>query len=93
MSDNNISNNPVQTVVAVSTKSVGISLLLTFIFGSVGMFYSTVMGAIIMLVIEVIVGISTLGLGLLITHPICMIWGALAANSYNNKLMSGSINL
>lgn len=88
---NTESNNSVQTVVTVSPKSVGISLLLTFLFGSVGMFYSTVLGAIIMLIVEVVVGTLTLGLGLIVTHPICMIWAALAAKSYNDKLMNGSL--
>lgn len=81
----------VQTVVTVSTKNVGVSLILTFLFGSLGMFYSTIIGAIIMLVIEGIVGFATLGFGLLVTHPICMIWGALAAKSYNKKLLQGTV--
>lgn len=79
----------VQTVVMVSPKSVGISLILTFLFGSIGMFYSTIMGAIIMLVVEVIVAFVTLGFGLIITHIVCMIWGAMAVKSYNSKLLEG----
>ena len=81
----------VQTVVTVSTKNVGVSLILTFLFGSLGMFYSTIIGAIIMLVIEAIVGFLTVGFGLLVTHPICMIWGAVAANRYNKKLLQGNV--
>jgi len=63
-------------------------LLLTALFGSLGMFYLTVFGTIIMLIVEAIVGFITLGVGLLITHPICMIWGAIAAKKYNDKLLS-----
>jgi hypothetical protein len=81
---------PVQKVVAVSTKNMGLSLLLTFIFGSIGMLYSTILGAIIMFIIEIIVGFFTLGFGLLITHPICMIWGAMAVKSYNKKLLTST---
>ena len=77
----------VQTVVTIPTKNVGLSLILTFLFGSLGMLYSTIIGAIIMLIIEAIVGFVTIGFGLLITHPICMIWGAIAVNSYNKKLL------
>ncbi|SFD38851.1 hypothetical protein SAMN05428981_101171 [Bacillus sp. OV194] len=76
------------TVVVASTKSVGLSLVLTFLFGSLGMFYSTITGAIIMLIIEGVVGVLTLGFGLLITHPICMIWGAFAAHNYNKRLLN-----
>lgn len=79
----------VQTVITIPTKSVGISLLLTALFGSLGLFYSTVIGAIIMIVVEGIVGIATLGIGFLVTHPICMIWGAIAVSNYNKKLLQG----
>ncbi|BBB90073.1 MAG TPA: hypothetical protein PKA28_07090 [Methylomusa anaerophila] len=91
MSDVNPDTNTVKTIVALSPKNMGLSLMLTFLFGSIGMFYSTVMGAIIMLVVEVVVGIVTFGFGLLVTHPVCMIWGALAVKSYNNKLLSGEL--
>lgn len=75
-----------QTVIAIAPKSIGVSLILTFLFGSIGMLYSTVIGAVIMMVIELFVAIFTLGLGLIITHPICMVWGAIAASNYNKKL-------
>lgn len=78
-----------ETLVLMPTKSVGVSLILTFLFGSLGMFYSTIAGAIIMIIAELIIGFFTLGIGLLITHPICMIWGAIAAHRYNQKLLRG----
>jgi hypothetical protein len=72
-------------VVMVSQqKSVGVALLLTFFFGPLGMFYSTVPGAIIMLIVSFVLAIFTLGLSIVITWPICMIWGAVAAASSNN---------
>ncbi|WP_018674549.1 hypothetical protein [Riemerella columbina] len=80
------SNKSEKVIVVTPTKSVGISLLLTFFFGPIGMLYSTVSGAIIMFIISCIVGIFTLGVGLFITWPICMIWGAIAANNYNKKI-------
>ena len=80
----------VKTVVAISTKSTGISLLLTFLFGSVGMLYSTITGAIIMMVVELVVGFMTFGIGLIFTHLICMVWGVMAVKSYNNKLLAGT---
>lgn len=72
----------------VQFKSMGISILLTVLFGPIGMFYSTIVGAIVMIIISAIVGFVTLGLGLLVTWPICVIWGALAVKSYNKKLAS-----
>lgn len=79
-----------QTVVVTSTKSMGISILLTFLFGPLGMLYSTIIGAVVMAVISVIAGVVSLGLGLLITWPICVIWGAIATSSYNKKLLSAA---
>jgi len=53
------------------------------------MLYSTILGGVIMGLISLIVGIVTLGVGLLITWPICVIWAGVAAYSYNNKLLTG----
>ena len=75
-----------QIVVVTATKSVGISLILTFLFGPLGMLYSTVVGGLVMMVVSLAVGVCTAGIGLLLTWPICIIWGALAVTSYNAKL-------
>lgn len=84
-------NENVNVVVTKSPKSMGISIALTLFFGPLGMFYSTIAGAIIMIIIDVIVGIFTLGFGLLLTWPIQVIWAAIATSSYNKKLMRGNI--
>ncbi len=84
-------NENVNVVVTRSPKSVGISIALTLFFGPLGMFYSTIIGAIIMSIISIIVGIFTMGIGLLVIWPINVIWAAIATNSYNKKLMSGNI--
>jgi len=77
----------VKPVVSVSPKSVGIAIILTVLFGPLGMFYSTVAGAIIMMVVSVVAAVLTVGIGLLVTWPICIVWGAVSANSYNKKLL------
>jgi hypothetical protein len=76
-------------VVVAPTKSIGISIILTFLFGPLGMFYSTIVGGAIMLVLSLVIAFVTLGFGLLITWPICVIWGALATKSYNDRLLAG----
>jgi len=89
-------DRPPRVVVVAPTKSVGISLILTFFFGPLGMFYSTVPGGLIMMVVNapiVIFGLCSGGVGLLLlvfTQPICMVWGAMAASSYNRKLSRGT---
>jgi hypothetical protein len=74
-----------QTII-IKNKSVGVALLLTFLFGPLGMFYSTVTGAIVMLIVTVIAVIFTLGIGCIITWPICMIWAAIAASNHNKVI-------
>ena len=64
-------------------KSVVLSLVLTFFLGPFGMLYSTVAGALIMLVLYVGLEIITLGWAIAVLHPIAMIWGAVAADRSN----------
>jgi len=70
-------------VVVRAPKSVGIAILLSVFFGPLGMLYSTVPGALIMLAVSVFLGFITAGISVFITWPICVIWGALAVDSYN----------
>lgn len=79
-----------QKIVVTSTKSMGISIILTVLFGPIGLFYSTIVGGIVMLLINLVVGFLTAGIGLLITWPICIIWGAVAVKSYNESARSGA---
>jgi hypothetical protein len=79
-----------QLVVVSPTKSMGVSIILTILFGPLGMFYSTVSGALIMIVVSFAVSVLTFGLGLLLTWPISIIWGAAATSSYNKKLIAGA---
>ena len=81
------SEKNVNVVITYSPKSLGIALLLTFIFGPIGMLYATIWGGFIMLLINLVIGIPTFGLGLIFTWPIQLIWVTLAVRSYNKKLM------
>lgn len=78
--------NQKQTVVVKTEKSMGITILLTILFGPLGMFYSTVTGAIVMIIVSGLVGVFTLGLGLIVTWPVCIIWAAISTNNYNKNL-------
>jgi hypothetical protein len=84
-----MANEQPQRVVITSTKSMGVAIILTVLFGPLGMLYSTILGGVIMCVISLIVGIVTLGFGLLLTWPICIIWAAVATSSFNKKLLQG----
>jgi len=75
---------PVEVIIRTQ-KSAGVAFLLSFFFGPLGMLYATVPGALIMMVVTPIVAILTVGLGLFVTQPICIIWAVLAVNSMNKK--------
>ncbi|MCE5257848.1 MAG: hypothetical protein LLG44_02175 [Chloroflexi bacterium] len=68
---------------ARSHKSVFLALVLTLLFGPLGMFYATVKGAIIMLIASLIVGVASSGVGLIFTQIVCVIWGMVAADAHN----------
>jgi predicted RND superfamily exporter protein len=65
-------------------KSVGAAVLLAILFGPLGMLYATVPGALVMIVISLVLGIATAGFSVLIVWPVCIIWAAIAAQSYND---------
>ena len=76
-----------QTIVVHAGKSAWLAAVLTFFFGPLGMFYSTVWGAIIMFILYIIVGVITVGFGLIVLHPIAIIWAAIAASNSSKKLI------
>lgn len=91
MDQQNGNNSRPQVVIAKSPKSVGLSLILTIVFGPLGMLYANVVHGIIMIVLAAIIGVVTFGLGALITWPVSVIWGFLDVKSYNKKLMAGKV--
>ncbi|ASQ90011.1 hypothetical protein CHL67_02895 [Prosthecochloris sp. GSB1] len=85
-----MSNPSMNAVVVVPTKSMGAGILLSFLFGPLGMLYATIPGALIMMAVSFIVGFMTMGFGALLLWPVCMIWTALAVKSHNEKLLAGT---
>ena len=69
---------------AATPKSVGVAFLLTFLFGPLGMFYATVSGAWIMLAVSVVGALLTVGVSLVITWPLCIVWACVAASNSNS---------
>jgi hypothetical protein len=67
-------------VIYVKTeKSVGIAIILTVLLGPLGVFYSSVLGGVVLSLLTLIIGVATLGYGLFIMWPVCIIVGAVAA--------------
>jgi len=59
--------------------NVAVAVIATMLMGPFGMFYSTKAGAIVMIVLTVLVALPTLGFGVVLTLPLCVLWAALAA--------------
>lgn len=93
MADNNQNQNqapyqPQQTIIVVGQndkKSTVLAFFLTFFFGPLGLFYASITGGIVMLILDVFVAFYTFGFGLFFTNIICVIWAMSAVNKYNKK--------
>lgn len=79
---------PRSVVVVVERKSVALAFILTLLFGPLGMLYSTVLGALVMLVIAAVVGGITFGVGLFVVWPICILWGCVAAAGSSRRVIA-----
>jgi hypothetical protein len=75
-----------QPMQPMQEKSMAASILLSFFFGPFGMFYSTIPGALVMLFAGGAFDLLTMGIGVLLTWPGCILWSTLATNSHNNKV-------
>lgn len=79
----------IHNYILVPPKSVGLAIILSFLFGPLGMLYVTVNGAVVMFLVNLVIGLMTFGFGLFLTWPICVVWAVVAANSHNAQLTHG----
>jgi hypothetical protein len=85
-------------IVTKQTKSTGVAVLLTCLFGGIGLFYASIVGGIIMtLFFPVIVfflfftGHFIASIGLACSYYIiCIIWSIVSVASYNRKIQTES---
>lgn len=70
------------------TKSLLVAILLTVFLGPIGLFYASVVGALIMLVITALIGFLTFGFGLFVPYVICIVWPVIAVNSHNKTILN-----
>lgn len=80
--------NTMVPVTVPAERSVGLAVLLALLFGPAGMFYSTVLGALVMLFVSVLPAILTVGISLFVTQPLCALWAGLAAADENKKRLA-----
>ena len=77
------------TKIIIQSKSMAVGIVLALLFGPMGLFYSTVPGAILMLVLSIPIMLLSLGFGLIIILPVCAGWAAIAISNHNKKLVGG----
>lgn len=83
-------------IVTKSTKSIGIGMILLLIFGPFGMFYATIFGTLIMLLMLIPLTIICLAIPIFIFilvpfyYLICAIWLMFSINSYNKRILKNS---
>ncbi|MDO5628349.1 MAG: hypothetical protein Q4G43_08525 [Mobilicoccus sp.] len=81
-----MTSSPTRPMVdAAPRKSLLLSALLTFFLGPFGMFYTTWLGTIVMIVLSVPLLLLTMGAAWAGIVPIAMIWGVWAGHRYNER--------
>jgi hypothetical protein len=63
-------------------KSTGLAVVLTVLFGPLGLFYASVVGGAVLTAITVV----TLGVGIFLTWPAAIVWSIIAVNSHNRAI-------
>jgi len=80
-----------KVIVNAPMKSEGVSIVLTILFGGLGLLYSTIKGGIIMTIVEIInlfLCFIIIGLFFLpIIHIISVVWGLKAVRASNMEIM------
>lgn len=69
-------------------KSVVLALVLTFLFGPLGLFYVTVPGAVALILLAAIGVVPTLGFVLIFVWPASMAWAAIAASGKHKAFLA-----
>ncbi|MBL8963788.1 MAG: hypothetical protein KF787_10490 [Phycisphaeraceae bacterium] len=80
-------SDPLSRAIVIERKSVGLAFLLAVVFGPLGMLYTTVAGAIVMLIVTAVVGALTAGVGLLVTWPACVLWACVSAARSQRRMV------
>lgn len=80
-----------QMIITQAPKSMGLALILTFLFGPLGLLYANVRDGLIMICISIAVAFLTLGFGLIFVWIGSMVWAYMDVEKYNKALMSGQM--
>ena len=81
-----------QQAVITPQKSLVLALVLAILFGPFGLFYATVPGAMIALIIGIALAVFTFGIGIFLVWPLSVVWAAIAVTSHNKKGRLASVD-
>lgn len=70
--------NPQVVIIKGPPKSTALAVALAFFFGPLGLLYCSPISAIVLTILTAVVAVATLGFGLVIMWPLCMLWAAAA---------------
>jgi len=71
----------------IKDKSVALALVLTFFLGPLGLFYATVWGAVVLILVAAAGVVPTLGFVLIFVWPASIVWGAIAASDKHRSFV------
>jgi hypothetical protein len=80
--------------IMVQAKSSGVAIVLTIFFGGLGLLYATIIGGIVMTILEIIaliITFITFGIGFFLfipIHIISVIWAIIAIKQHNIKIIA-----
>lgn len=78
----------------IEPKNLAAAVILTLVFGPLGMLYATISGGLIMAAVDLlilVVSFLTFGVGsvfFLITWPVCVIWTIISVNAQNRRALA-----
>ncbi len=71
-------------------KNLAGALWFTVLLGPVGLLYATEVGGIVMIIIGLVLATSKMGLTIFLTWIVSCIWGVIATNRYNKKIVKSA---
>lgn len=86
MTDTTAAATRTNVVVVGTKKSMTVGLVLTILFGPLGLLYASVLGGILMVLATFVIGSATLGLGFLLGWAGSILWAIIAIPMHNARI-------
>jgi hypothetical protein len=74
--------------VMMQSKSMGLALILTILFGPLGLLYVSILWGIVMTLLAAVLGFLTFGIAAGAIWLISIVWAAIAVKRHNERLLA-----